>query len=429
MPEGPVPLYLLLVFLCLVLSAFFSGTEATLLSVQRVRLHGMLQRRVPGARLVARIVERPDRFLPTILLGNNLVNTAAAALGTTIALTFIPSDKQAVVVATAAVTLLLLVFGEIIPKTIAMRHPERLSLVVVRPLEVIRYLMFPMVLLLQGLSRGVTRLFGGGGWSEMVTEEELKAMISLGRAAGTVESMEAEMLERVFRFGDRQVREVITPRTESVVLESGTRVAEFLQVYSRHPYSRFPVYEGGLDNVVGVLSMRDVLRALAENKLDPEDDVTALRRPAFFVSESKLVSELLTEFQASGHSMAIVVDEFGGVDGLVTLTQLVEVVVGPLAQREGIPSEDEVRVLDENTFEVDAGMRVDEVNQRLELSFPEGEYETVAGLILDILGHIPQEGEALESGEARMKVTLMRGVKIERVLITRSVSPTQAEVG
>ena len=223
MPEGPVPLYLLLAFICLVLSAFFSGTEATLLSVQRVRLHGMLQRRVPGARLVARIVERPDRFLPTILLGNNLVNTAAAALGTTIALTFIPSDDQAVVVATATVTLLLLVFGEVIPKTIATRHPERISLVVVRPLEVIRYLLFPLVFLLQVLSLGVARLFGGGSWRDLVTEEELKAMISLGRAAGTVESMEAEMLERVFRFGDRQVREVITPRTESVVLEKGAK--------------------------------------------------------------------------------------------------------------------------------------------------------------------------------------------------------------
>ena len=174
--------------------------------------------------------------------------------------------------------------------------------------------------------------------------------------------------------------------------------------------------------------MRDVLRALAENKLDAGDDVTALRRPAFFVPEYKLVSELLTEFQASGNSMAIVVDEFGGVDGLVTLTQLVEVVVGPLAQQEGVPSEDEVRVLDENTFEVGAGMQVEEANQRLELSFPEGEYETIAGLILDVLGHIPQEGEALESGGARMKVTLMRGVKIERVLITRSASPAQAEV-
>jgi CBS domain containing-hemolysin-like protein len=429
MSEDPVPLYLLLVFICLVLSAFFSGTEATLLSVQRVRLHGMLQRGVPGARLVARIVERPDRFLPTILLGNNLANTAAAALGTSIALTFISSDEQAVIVATVAVTLLLLVFGEVIPKTIATRQPERLSLLVVRPLEGIRYLLFPLVFLLQLLSRAVVRLFGGGGWREMVTEEELKAMISLGRAAGTVETQEAEMLERVFRFGDRQVREVITPRTESVVLEKGTLVGAFLQVYSRYPYSRFPVYEGGLDNVVGVLSMRDVLRALADNKLDAEDDVTALIRPAFFVPEYKLVSELLTEFQASGNSMAIVVDEFGGVDGLVTLTQLVEVVVGPLAQQEGIPSEDEVRVLDENTFEVGAGMRVEEVNQRLELSFPDGEYETVAGLILDVLGHIPQEGEALESGGARMKVTLMRGVKIESVLITRSVPPTQAEVG
>ena len=427
MPEGPVPLYLLLAAICLVLSAFFSGTEAALLSIQRVRLHSLLQRGVLGAGLVARMVERPDRFLPTILLGNNLVNTAAAALGTAIALTVIEVQEQAVLVATAVVTGLLLITGEVIPKTIAARHAERISLIIVRPLVMTRYLMFPLVLLLQALSSGVSRLVGGRGWQDLVTEEELKNMISMGRAAGTVETSEAEMLERVFSFGDRQVREVMTPRPELVMVEKGTLAGEFLEVYSRYPYSRFPVYEGSIDNVIGVLSVKDVLRAIAQDQVNSDQDVTTLVRQAFFVPETKLVSALLPEFQAARSSMAVVVDEFGGVDGVVTLTRLVEVVVGPLVQEEGIPPEEEVRVLDENSFEVDAGMQVEDVNTRLGLAIPEGEYETVAGFLLDVLGHIPREGEIHESSAMRIRVILMKGVKIEKVQITRIAPASQAE--
>ena len=174
--EGPVPLYLFLILLFLLLSAFFSGSEAALLSLQRVRLQGLLQRQVPGARRVARMVEHPERFLPAILLGNNLANTAAAALGTAVVLTWITADGKAIVVATAAVTVLLLVVGEMIPKTLGARHAEQTSLLVVPPLEIVHRLLFPLVFLLHLLSRGTSRLFGGGGWHQSVTEEELKIM-------------------------------------------------------------------------------------------------------------------------------------------------------------------------------------------------------------------------------------------------------------
>ena len=426
MPEGPLSLYLVLAAICLVLSAFFSGTEAALLSIQRVRLHNLLERGVPGARFVAKMVERPDRFLPTILLGNNLVNTAVAALGTTIALTIIDAEQQAVLIATAIVTVLLLIFGEVIPKTIAARHSERLSLIVVRPLEMARYLTFPLVVLLQALSSIVSRMVGGGGWRYTVTEEELRTMISMGQAAGTVETSEAELLEGVFHFGDRQVREVQTPRTEVVWVERGTSMADFLDLYRRYPYSRFPVYEGAIDNVVGVLTVKDALSAIADNLLSMRADVTALSRPPFFVPETKSISGLLRELQASGTTMAITVDEFGGVDGVVTLTQLLEVMVGPLVQREGMPSPEEVVVLEDGTFEADGGVILEDANRQMGLALPDGEYETIAGFILDRLGHIPTEGETWEEEGVSLTVSHMRGVKIERVHIRKPLPERSA---
>ncbi len=426
MPEGPLSLYLVLAAICLVLSAFFSGTEAALLSIQRVRLHNLLERGVPGARFVAKMVERPDRFLPTILLGNNLVNTAVAALGTAIALTIIEAEQQAVLIATAVVTVLLLIFGEVIPKTIAARHSERISIIVVRPLEMARYLTFPLVVLLQALSSIVSRLVGGGDGREAVTEEDLRSMISMGRAAGTVETSEAELLERVFSFGDRQVREVQTPRTEVVWVERGTSMGDFLELYQRYPYSRFPVYEGAIDNVVGVLAVKDALSAIADNQLSMRADVTALSRPPFFVPETKSISGLLRELQASGTTMAITVDEFGGVDGVVTLTQLLEVMVGPLVQREGMPSPEEVVVLEDGTFEADGGVILEDANRQMGLALPDGEYETIAGFILDRLGHIPTEGETWEEEGVSLTVSHMRGVKIERVHISKPLSERSA---
>ena len=426
MPEGSLSLYLVLAAICLVLSAFFSGTEAALLSIQRVRLHNLLERGVPGARFVAKMVERPDRFLPTILLGNNLVNTAVAALGTAIALTIIEAEQQAVLIATAVVTVLLLIFGEVIPKTIAARHSERISIIVVRPLEMARYLTFPLVVLLQALSSIVSRLVGGGDGREAVTEEDLRSMISMGRAAGTVETSEAELLERVFSFGDRQVREVQTPRTEVVWVERGTSMGDFLELYQRYPYSRFPVYEGAIDNVVGVLAVKDALSAIADNQLSMRADVTALSRPPFFVPETKSISGLLRELQASGTTMAITVDEFGGVDGVVTLTQLLEVMVGPLVQREGMPSPEEVVVLEDGTFEADGGVILEDANRQMGLALPDGEYETIAGFILDRLGHIPTEGETWEEEGVSLTVSHMRGVKIERVHISKPLSERSA---
>jgi putative hemolysin len=427
MPDGPVIMELVLLGICIVLSAFFSSSEAAFLSVQKVRMQHLLASNVPGARRMVNMAEHPERLLPTILLGNNLVNTAAAALGTLIALSFIETSTQAILTATVTITLILLVIGETIPKTIAARHPERMALAYALPLQWVELILFPFTRILQSLSRSVNKIVGGDIDSRaLITAEEIKILISVGRAAGTVEQGEAEMIRKVFRFGDRLAREMMTPRPEIIWVEKGTPLKQFLILYEKHYHTRFPVFEGQTDNVIGVLSVKDVVRALGREELKPQDPVTRLIRPAHFVPESKPVATLFSEIQESRSQMAIVVDEFGGVAGLVTQRQLVSEIVGP-SPEEGTEPEEEFKAIDEHTFQVDAGMLVEEANEKLEVHIPNGKYETIAGFILEYLGYIPQEGEALLSNDLRLIVSEMRGLKIEKVTLTRLTSPTTDE--
>ncbi len=419
--DMPISFALALMGVCVLLSAFFSGCEAAFLSLQQIRLRQLVEQRIPGAQQVLQMTQHPERLLATVLLGNNLVNTGAAALGTFIALQIFEDPEGAVVIATVAVTFLLLIWGETLPKTIATAHPERVAFLFWRPLLVVEWLFTPVGGLLHALGRFIRRLVRAPSPSSAISEADIRRMISWGHQEGTVEPTAAEMLERVFRFGDRQVREVMSPRTEITSVERGTSLADFLQMYTQHSHTRFPVHVEHADNVLGILSVKDVLRAMAEGSLGPQDDVTTLVGPAYFVPETKPIPDLLKELQQTGHQMAIIIDEYGGTAGLVTLRQLVEELVGHTGD-EGAP--EDVRALDERTFKVDASIRIEEANERLGLDIPEGEYETLAGYILSVLGHIPHEGERLAHNSFQLVISEVTGVRIESVIVIAKPSPT-----
>ena len=427
--SGSLPFSLLLVAGCILVVAFFSSSEASLIAVNRVRVRHRAEAGSKAAQAVTRVVAKHEKFFATILLTENAFIVLSTSVGTAVIISLLGDSGASIALATVVMTVLVVIFGEITPKSLAVQVSDRWALVVARPIEVIMALETVVIYLFTLLPRLIRWLMGGQGalTSPSVTEGDLRMLIDIAQTEGMVHPAEAQLLERVFQFGDRQVREVITPRTEVVWVEKGATIEQFLSLYARYPYSRFPIYEGDFDNVVGILSVKDVLRAMAEEQIQRTEDVTTLGRPALFVPEAKLVSELLGEFQASKSTMAIVVDEFGGVDGVATLTQLLEVVVGPVAQLEGMLAEEEFKVIDGNTFEVDGGVRVEEVNQRLELALPEGEYETIAGFILDAFGHIPHEGETCETPEANLRVAEMRGVKIEKVHISRSAPAASPE--
>jgi putative hemolysin len=414
-----VVLFVVFVFL----SAFFSGSEAAMLSVQRIRIQHLVNTKTAGASRVARMIESPDKLLPPILLGNNLVNTAAAALATAVAIDVVESEGQGVLIATAAVTVVLLIFGETIPKTLAARNAERMAIVLALPLQWIGWLMRPASWLLERLAAGVALLLGAGRARSAITEEEIKAMVALGRDEGAVEHGEAEMIRRVLEFGDRHVREVMTPRPEIVWVEQGATIKQFLGQYAGNYHTRFPVYRGTPDNVVGLIAIKDVMLLLAGGG-DLDSQATARLRPALFVPETKRVQELFDEMRESGEQIAMIADEFGGVAGLVTLKRLVEEIVGRVGA-EDQPMPQEVVEVGKDTYDLDAGMSIAEANERLELGEPTGEYETIAGFVLEQLGRVPEAGDEVVYERSRFTVTEMQGVRIAKVRVVRAPGPEE----
>ena len=419
-----IELYLVLFFICLLLSAFFSSSETAFVALQRIRVEHMVDTKVTGADRVARMVQRPERLLSTILLGNNFVNTAAAALATVIAVSI--WGGQGVLIATVGVTILLLVFCETTPKTIATQHAERLSLVFARPIEAISWLLTPFVAVLSWIASAFSKLAGGSPVPRsLASEEEIRTMISVGHKEGTVEESEAEMLHKVFEFGNRPVREVMVPRPEVVCIEQGSKLADFFTLYAESPLSRFPVYQDNMDNVVGILSVKDVLMAQAKGTINDQSTIDDLVRPTYFTPETKRINELFTEMRDKNYRMTVVVDEFGGTAGIVSLSRLVEEIVGPVGD-ELAEVEKEYEVINEYTFQIDGGMRIEEANEEMDLELPEGEYETVAGFVLDLLGYIPKPGEQLRYKGLKLVITEMKGLKIEKILLTKEKKEKRA---
>jgi len=415
--SGIETLYLVLLILCLLLSAFFSTSETAFVSLQRIRLQHLVNTKVRGAKQVARMMEKPERLLSTILLGNNFVNTAAAALATFLAISI--WGEQGILIATIVVTIVLLIFCETTPKTIATRHAEGLSLALARPIEAISWLLTPFVVALSWIASGFSKLFGGMPVPKsLATEEEIRTMISVGHKEGTVEEEEAEMLHKVFEFGNRPVSEVMVPRTEVVWVEKGTKLADFLNLYAQSPLSRFPVYEDNRDNVVGILSVKDIVMAQAKGTISDEGVIDDLIRPAYFAPETKRISELFAEMRDKNYRMTVVVDEFGGTAGVVSLSRLMEEIVGPVGD-ELAAIEKEYETINEYTFQIDGGMRIEQANEEMGLELPTGDYETVAGFVLHLLGHIPKQSEQLKYKGLRIVITEMRGRKIEKIVVTK----------
>ena len=401
------------------LSAFFSSSESAFLALRdTARLRHLVRRGSRDAARVEGMLKEPGRLLSTILLMNNLVNIGFAALVTAIVISFL-GENAGVLASTVVATVVLLVFGEVVPKTLAVRHAERVAFMAARPLKFFELVLLPIVAVLQWISRIAN--IGGETRDPSITEDELLTLIDIGEAEGELDPEEAEMLESVFRFGDRQVRDMMTPRTEIVSVARGTSMKDFLRLYAEHAHTRFPVYKNSTDNVVGILSAKDILRSMAADRVDLDGIVTDVVRDAYFVPETKRIAELFEELRDTGNQMAIVIDEFGGVAGLVTLKRLLEEVVGRVGE-EGVRPEEEYEALGQDTYQVDGGMSIDEVKDELDIDLGDGDYETVAGFVLDSLGHIPNEGESFETAGLSVEVAEMRGLKIEAVKLVRKPS-------
>ena len=424
--ESVNSLYLILFFICLVLAAFFCSAETAFIGVQKLRLQHLLNRGHPNAKIVARLMEKPEKFLATVLLGINFFETASATLGTLIAIS-LWGENLGAAIATIVITILTLVLVEFIPKSIAARYGERIALSYARSIEFIAVVLYPFVYVLNHIGIRFTKFFGRSDEVKPTfSYEDFRTMISVGHKEGTVEEKEAEMLHKVFEFGNRPVSEVMVPRTEVVWVEKGTKLADFLSLYTQSPLSRFPVYEDNRDNVVGILSVKDIVMAQAKGTFNEEGVIDDLIRPAYFAPETKRISELFAEMKDKNYRITVVVDEFGGTSGIVSLSRLMEEIVGPVGD-ELAAIEKEYETINEHTFSIDGGMRVEQANEEMELELPTGDYETVAGFILNLLGHIPKRGEQVRYKGMKIIITEMRGRKIEKILLTKEKHATTAD--
>ncbi len=423
--ESVHSIYVVLFLISLVAAAFFCSAETAFIGMQRLRLKHLIHTNHPRAKIIARVVDQPEKFLATVLLGINFFETAVATLGTIIAVTLWGQNLGAAL-ATIIITILTLVFAELIPKSLAARYGERIALLYARPIEVISVILYPFVYILNHIGIRFTRLVGRNEESRpTISQEEFRTAITVGEAEGVWRQEEAEMLHNAFEFADRPVSEVMQPRTEVTWVKQGTSLAAFLEIYRQLPFSRFPVYKGTTDNVVGVLSIKDVLMAQANNSLSADSPIDGLVRPVHFVPETKRLGELLVEMRDNNYHMVAVVDEYGGVAGIATLEHLAAEIMGVIGDELAGKEKDFVTI-DAHTFEVDGGLRIEEANEELELGLPAGNYETVAGFILSHLGRIPKQGEHFKYGSLKFTILEMKERKIERILVTKEMDAASA---
>jgi magnesium and cobalt exporter, CNNM family len=415
-----IPLAAFVLAISVVGFAIVNAVEIAVVAANRIRVRHLAEGGSRAARTLEGLHREQEKFFSAIVLLQNILSVLAATMG---ALIF--NDQvgglAGIVISTVGVALVLALLGELTPKVLASHAPEGFALFVAIPAHALTVVLAPMVAALSFLPGLISRwLFGvrlEAGPS--VTEAELRMLIDISAESGAMEEHEAELLDRVFHFGDRHVHEVMTPRTEAIGIEKNATLADFYAVYTGAHHSRFPVYNESLDNIVGILVIKDVLSKLAAGEVGMDSPVGPLARPALFVPETKLIGELFREMQARGDQMAIAIDEFGGTAGIVTLEQFLEEMVGQVRD-ELWPEEAEITTIDERTTQVDGGLSIDEAREELKLDIPEGDYDTVAGFVLSQLGHIPRVGETLALDGYRLTVAEMRGLKIEQVQVVKT---------
>jgi putative hemolysin len=419
------------------LNAFFAASEIAIISVRKARLRQMLDDKVPGAELVHNLAENSSRLLATIHLGGTLAGFFAAAtsaetfarmLGDSLAGAGLPllagyARPIALVLVTSLIALLMLVFGELVPKNVALIHSERVALAVARPLSLIAAAFDPIVSLLSAITDVVVRRLGGRPGSAMpfVTEEEIKTMVDAGEETGVIEEEQKDMIYGVFGMGETSVREIMVPRVDMVMVDGETPPRVAASVVVQSGYSRLPVFEENQDQIVGVLHVKDLLAALT-GPHPPENLRTLLRTP-HFVPETKLVDDMLRDMQRMSILMAIVVDEYGGTAGMVTIEDLLEEIVGEIRD-EHDREEMKIERIDEQTVVFSGLVSLDRVNNELALELSSEGVDSIGGFVAARLEKVPVRGDRLETPEAVIEVLIAAGRRAKRVKVTR-LQPTE----
>lgn len=403
---------------CVLLAAFCAGAETAIVFSNKAAMRERSDAGDRRAGAVLALAELRDRLHIALLLVENCLIILAAALATVIAMKSF-SGLPAAAVATVAVSACVVFFAKLLPKGIACRNPEVFALAVAPSLHAAEKALAPVTRLLARIADAVTGPSPQGlSCAAVVTEEDIKAMINLGEERGSLKEEEKELLHKVFEFGDTLASEAMRPRTEIVSVPSQTTLGEVFALVSEHGYSRYPVIEATVDTVVGILYVKDILVAMSAGEVRKEDGIEPFVRPAYFIPENKRVSELLSEMQRERFQLAIVIDEYGGTAGLVTLEDLIEEIVGSI--HDELESEEkDVQIVDEKNFVVSGQSALDEVNELIGTNLQSTDFNTLGGFVFGLFGKMPKVGEQLKYRQLKLEVLELEGRKITKVKITK----------
>ncbi len=420
------------VLLLLFFSSLYSMAETAMMALSRGRAHRLAEEGAKHGRLLEQMSQEPNRILGTVLVGNNLANVAASAVATGLFLKLY--GGAGITVSTVVMTVVVLLVAEITPKTYAAHHPDRVAIRLSRFLLISMTVFTPVVRVLTAIGVGFLRLFGvraEGG--RLLTEEEIRTLVDVGEQEGVLEAEERQMIQGIFELGDTPVRDVMVPRIDMDAVPVGASLREAWEAVIQAGHSRLPVFRDTRDDVIGVLYARDILAYVRDRSL--ETPIESLIRPVHFVPESKKVDEVLRDFRRERTHVAIVLDEYGGTAGLVTIEDLLEEIVGEISDEYDLDEPEIREIAAGDVYDVDGRVPLDDLREELNLSFEAEDVDTIGGYILHLLGRAPVQGETVRSGDWEFTASQVTGRRVKRVRLRRApeeapapvVSPTNQE--
>ena len=405
----------IILFILLISSGFFSASETSLMSLSKIRIRHMQEEGIKGAKLVANLTEDSNNLLSTILIGNNIVNIAATSISTALFTSLIPG-ATGVAVATALMTVLVLLFGEITPKTIAANNSEKVAIFVSKPIRIIISILRPVVWIFNLVTGLIFKILGikDKGTKPYITEEELKTMVNVSHEEGVLEIEERQIINNVFQFGDMQAKEAMVQRLDMIAINVEDNYEKIIHVFKTEKFSRMPVYNESIDDIIGILNIKDII-FLSEDDIENFDIRNYIREP-FFTYEFKKITQLLEEMKKEKSQMAIVVDEYGATAGLITLEDLIEVIVGDI-EDEYDEEEDEIQVIKEDEYIVDGSIKITELNELIGIKLESEEFDSIGGYIIGYLKRLPEEDEVIEVGNIKFCIESLDKNRIKKVRI------------
>jgi len=405
---------IIILTILLILSGFFSGSEVALISLTKLKVRYMLDKKKSGAIFVKKLKDNPQRMLATILIGNNLANVAASAFATSIMIGIFKS--YAVAIATGIMTLLILVFGEITPKSIAAKNNELISRFVAAPIWYLSIILAPILNVLDKFLNKFIKLVGIKAQEKAITEEEIISMIKVAEEEGSIKEIEEKMIKSILEFDDISVSEIATPRRDMIMLESKSKLKNAFRVFIKKRHTRIPVYEKHKDNIIGIAHIKDLMTHMqGKNK---NINIGKITYKSYFVPETKKISDLLRQFQKRKEHMAMVVDEHGSITGLVTMEDVLEEIVGEIMDETDIIAPN-IKKIGKNIWMVNGKTDIDEVNEKLHMELKGKGYDTLSGFILKRTGKIPKEGDEITFNRFKLKVGKIENNRISNVRIEK----------